>query len=122
MSEQSDRQSPGAATTDESDNPTSPVESESQQFVDDDSPPEEHLSPEKVELVRATVEDYRSGKDGHVAIRPIWEQCNPQVAQIRVSVGGLDIVSSLGGEEVDTLITELQHAKEIAAEYSEDES
>lgn len=126
MSDHSRRQFLGAAAalpfvgaTSDSGEGNSPAESERRRFVDDDSPAAEDLQPEKIELTRPTVEDYRKGEDGHVAIRPLWEPDNPEVAQVSISVGPLDITSSLGTEGVDELISELEHAKEIAREYEE---
>ena len=89
-------------------------------YTDDETPPESALSPEQIGLTRPTVEDMRDISDGHVAIRPLWEPENPQVAQVSVDLGTLNISSSLGEEEVDQLISELERAKEIAAEYSEE--
>lgn len=107
--------------SDDSGDVSSSGESENRPFSPD-SPPQEELSPERIGLTRPTVEDMRDVNDGHIAIRPIWEPENPQVAQVGVTAGALDITSSLGEEEVEQLIAELEHAKEIAAEYSKDES
>lgn len=84
----------------------------------DDTPSSKDLNRPSIDI-QADHEVYQEWVEGQLGIRPIWEPGNPKVAQVTLSLGPARISSGLGEDEVDALIEELEHAKQIAAEYEE---
>lgn len=87
----------------------------------DDVPPSKDLNRPSIDI-QAEHEVYQEWVEGQLAIRPIWDPVSEEVAQVTFSLGPARISSALGEDEVDALIEELQHAQQVADEYSEDES
>lgn len=71
--------------------------------------------------IKAAMQAYERWTEAKLTVRPLWQSEDDTVAHFTVALDVGEVTVSLNEEETDTLIKELEHAKQISKKYSEEE-